>query len=31
MRSSEFRDAVERIEYDPDTDDIVTLWRKTEA
>lgn len=31
MRSAQFRDAVERIEYDPDTDEIAALWRKTEA
>ena len=31
MRSGQFRDAVERIEYDPDTDEIVVLWRKTET
>ena len=31
MRSGQFRDAVERIEYDPDTDKILVLWRKTEA
>jgi DNA invertase Pin-like site-specific DNA recombinase len=31
MRSGQFRDAVERIESDPDTDAIVVLWRKTEA
>ena len=31
MRSGQFRDAVERIEYDPDTGEIVLLWRKTEA
>ena len=31
MRSGQFRDAVERIESDPDTDEIVVLWRKTEA
>jgi hypothetical protein len=31
MRSGQFRDALERIEYDPDTDGIAVLWRKTEA
>jgi hypothetical protein len=31
MKSGQFRNAVERIEYDPDTDEIVVLWRKTEA
>jgi site-specific DNA recombinase len=31
MRRGQFRDAVERIEYDADTDEIVVLWRKTEA
>jgi hypothetical protein len=31
MRSGQFRDAVERMEYDPDTDEIVVRWRKAEA
>ena len=31
MRSDQFRDAVERMEYDPDTEVIVVFWRKTEA
>jgi hypothetical protein len=31
MRSGQFRDALERIEYDPDTDEIVVLWREIDA
>jgi len=31
MRSGQFRDAMERMEYDPDTDEIVVFWRNTEA
>jgi len=31
LRIGQFRDAVERIEYDPDTDEIDVLWRKTGA
>jgi hypothetical protein len=31
MRNGQFRDAVERIDDDPDTDEIVIGWRKTDA
>jgi hypothetical protein len=31
MRSGEFGDAVERMEYDPDTDEIVVLRREIDA
>ena len=30
MRHSQIRNAVERIEYDPDKDEIVVLWRKAD-
>lgn len=31
MNSGQFRDAVDRIEYDADRDEIFVFWRKTEA
>ncbi len=31
MRSDQFRDAVVRMEYDPEMDEIVVLWRETES
>lgn len=31
MRNGQFREAVERIDYDPETDKIVIVWRKTDA